>query len=784
MSNNQAPSATLFTARHRSIGQETVVADVVAAAGEAVSGAHSLLIGASGSGKTFALAAIRHQLLDSTAGRCVVSELTTPPATITSWPRFVAAVTRCLNNNPCVLDEGVSAARRVLLIDDFDDIFEALLTAPDVVTHKGSVSAPDMLWEWLKSPDTPHVVGTSRHAPASLFRAQAAVHRVFQHHHLGPLTSEQGQELIDKYLAALGHLHESHSEQRGVSSTDCAVVEHLLGSTAGIWAHLAHHVTMEPFGDLASRLRYVVAQHSAVVANDFARLSRHQRLLVCELALSDRPLHVAGLAAAMDVDQRSVGKTVSDLVELGWLERYSAKLVTTMDKRRSYYQLTNPMVRQVVRLQAGKVAELAQSAVFLSSWWDDNSVRHHPVVPLREYSDWATPTAAGRVGVSPAQSPSARVFDAAAIEFLGVVEDALAGLQGGNFDLFLGLPSAVQSAFELSAKGAGVPAGEVIQELRSAVHQQAVLLNPQDAVRYAAAWQVRAEAWVELCGQGGESGSAVQEARVWQVVWAARSQDFVGAAELVDALAVELGPQHPFTVCAQAGVANGRFSAGQCGAAAMLFEQVWQSSCAVFGDTHEVSLIVANNLAFSQLASNQISAAATSFERLHTMVTHTCGNDSGLTLLVGFNTCIALLLNDQVSAALALADAGARTCQQVFGPVHRDTLWSAHNRAQAHYVAGDIRSATSWLVQVLQLRLVTLSAPYAGGLATIAALEQCLAQSGVNDHVRLQLRQVYLGFCRTLGPGHPESVAVSEVLRTIETPSQLVVDLAETSSTV
>ena len=147
-------------------------------------------------------------------------------------------------------------------------------------------------------------------------------------------------------------------------------IAHLAGGQPRIWALLASALTVPGLGELIDLLMTQFDDLTPYYQEQLARLSPQQRLIVIELAGADRPINVADLAQRLEIDQRSLSKTVGELVERGWLAPSTSPLTAQLDRRRTYYELAEPLVRISFQLKETRGEPLRLIVEFLKHWFD------------------------------------------------------------------------------------------------------------------------------------------------------------------------------------------------------------------------------------------------------------------------------------------------------------------------------------------------------------------------------------------------------------------------------
>ena len=95
---------------------------------------------------------------------------------------------------------------------------------------------------------------------------------------------------------------------------------------------------------------------------------------MAELAEVDRPINVSELAERLEIDQRSLGKTMSELVDRGWAAPTTSPVTALLDKRRTYYELAEPLARLSFQIKESRGEPLRLIVEFLKHWFDPTDV--------------------------------------------------------------------------------------------------------------------------------------------------------------------------------------------------------------------------------------------------------------------------------------------------------------------------------------------------------------------------------------------------------------------------
>ena len=153
-----------------------------------------------------------------------------------------------------------------------------------------------------------------------------------------------------------------------------ATVAHLAGGQPRVWALLASGLTIDRLDDLVSALVERFDDLTPYYQQQLDRLSLNERRAVRALAAADGALTVAEVADRTGIDPRSLAKTVTDLRRRGWIVRRTGLLADMGDRRRSYYQLAEPLARLAFQLKEARGRPVALVVDFLKAWFDQESL--------------------------------------------------------------------------------------------------------------------------------------------------------------------------------------------------------------------------------------------------------------------------------------------------------------------------------------------------------------------------------------------------------------------------
>ena len=175
---------------------------------------------------------------------------------------------------------------------------------------------------------------------------------------LKAIADERGDKDVVAYLATNG------------GQARLQTITHLAGGQPRMWATLASALSVAGLDELIDLLLTRFDDLTPYYQEQLARLSGQQRLVVARLAEVDRPINVTELADRLDIDQRSLGKTLSDLVDRGWASPTTSPMTALLDQRRTYYELAEPLARLSFQVKESRGKPLRLVVEFVKSWFD------------------------------------------------------------------------------------------------------------------------------------------------------------------------------------------------------------------------------------------------------------------------------------------------------------------------------------------------------------------------------------------------------------------------------
>ncbi|MEI2774592.1 MAG: winged helix-turn-helix domain-containing protein [Tetrasphaera sp.] len=397
---------------------------------------------------------------------------------------------------------------------------------------------------------------------------------------LAPFTVEQAQQMLQALARARGEDDLANELTTPRMRARVEAIAHLAGGQPRMWAVVSEGLDLEihQLDRLVDLLLTRFDDLTPYYQERLARLAPQQRLVIIELAGADHPLHVAELARRLGIDQRSLGKTVTELNDAGWIAPVRTPITDMMDRRRTYYELSEPLLRIAFQIKDTRGEPLPMVIDFLKGWFDPNQLTQHrgsspdqdvylaqavdslQTDPLPHVSRWLSGLAAQRVP---------------ALGLLATIDDALHALNEGDADAFLALPVSLRTALETQLQASDVTA--TTSSLRAHIHTAAleeVGDTPTEEPSVDQEWIARAETLAALPGHTGLERL---------LGWLIHSWSFPEAKAVLYALTETLGPGHPVAFTARSNLAHATGQAGDPAAAVAGFEGLLHDAERVFG---------------------------------------------------------------------------------------------------------------------------------------------------------------------------------------------------------
>ena len=657
------------------------IMDRIRAAATTASQNHTLLIGPRGAGKTHLIALAYYRTLDliEFGHRLQVSWLPEDPWKVVSYRHLLAAVLDGLTPAPSGRDPIPTSEQQlesmlvdlahqhgpiVVLVENLDQILARL-------TDLGQ----QRLRHLLQSEEGLLLVATTTRLERDLSDQARPFYGFFTTTRLQPFSVTEAQQMLRALAVESGDHDLVDQLNSETTMARLRAIQHLAGGQPRMWTALASALTIDQLDKLVELFLTRFDDLTPYYQEQMGRLSPQQLQLVAELAEADHPVHVSELAERIGVDQRSLGKTVTELVDRGWITAVNTPVGYLLDRRRTYYELAEPLARISFQIKESRGRPLQLIVDFIKGWFDPKDLAAAHGDPANEYLELAVfdyeHDAVTRVVRQLRRLPESR---APALELLGTIDDALADLANRRADRFLRLPIAVRTALE---ERLGTPDSLIPDSisLRAEIHTAA--LNEVGNVPHPAlpSWRIRAE---DLVNQSHQPAALLVLAH-----WLASSWTFDEAEAVLKAAKQEVIPNSPTIQTAQSHLAAAYQSAGRLAPAIRLYEQALADRERILSPDHPDTLTSRNNLASAYQAAGRVDQAIPIYEQNLTDMQRVLGPHHPNTLTSRNNLASAYQAAGRVDQAIPIYEQNLTDRARILGPDHPETLTSRNNLAYA-----------------------------------------------------------------------------------------------------
>ena len=714
--------------------------DRVANLGTTPSPHHTLLVGPRGAGKTHIISLVYHRSkkLIAQGARFQIAWLPEDPWVIMSYRHMLSEILRSIhpkqrpqNRDEAELDAQLRAVIKesgsiLILAENFDQILDAL-----------GEQGQQKLRHLLQTGSNILIIGSTTRLDRNLSDHSHPFFGFFDTIRLTPFSPEEARKMLAT-LAIEGKDEKLRKrlEDDAALSRICAIA-HLADGQPRLWALLGSALTVEQLDHLTDLLLSRFDDLTPYYQEQLARLSPQQRLVIAELASADRPLAVKELAGRIGADQRSAAKTVSDLTDRGWLEPVSTIFANLLDRRRTYYELAEPLARLAFQIKESRGEPLPLIIDFLISWFDADQLRSsdksdYGQAALMEMEQDEVGGLVRRL----TSLPDSRI---PSLDLLGRVEDALAAISDGDAEPIMSLQSTLRQAIEHRAGPSLNIAPIRLELLESALEEVGDVPRQQSS----AEWVARAE---RLDREVHSSGS-----RLMLVRWLAASWRLDEAEAALDTILLEEDK-----LMGTDTVAHACLSAGLLDQAITLFEKNLADSERILGPDHPDTLTSRNNLARAYLSAGMLEQAINLHEQNLADIGRILGPDHPDILAARNNLARAYLSAGMLEQAIDLFEQNLADSERILGPDHPDTLTSRNNLASAYQNAGRLE-AIDLFEQNLTDTLRILGPDHPDTLTSRNNLASAYQNAGRLEAIDL-FEQNLTDTLRILGPDHPDTL--------------------------
>ncbi|MGK2349046.1 tetratricopeptide repeat protein [Actinomyces sp. W5033] len=729
----------LFVARERILARLT---ERVEELGSTTSPHHTLLVGPRGSGKTHLISLVAHRSRClAEAGQVMrIAWLPEDPWTIVSYGRLLSAILeRVLPEEPWsgVSEDELDARLRSSLLNNGPVLL--LMENVDQVLNAIGDLGQQRLRNLFQTESNILLIGSTTTLDRTLTDEAFPFFDFFSLIRLKPFSAEEAQTM----LATLAHESGDSALEERLKDRDALsrihTIAHLAGGQPRLWALLGSVLTVDQVDDITDLLLTRFDDLTPFYQERLARLSPQQRLIVAELASTNRALPVKEIAESVGTDQRSVAKSVRDLADLGWLAPVSTPFVHLLDRRRTYYELAEPMARLAFQIKENRGEPLKLIIEFLANWFDTDDLRS---AVDQKYAQAALMMIDQDETISLRRDlASLPITRRASLALLGQIVDALAAVEAEDAEPVMSLPTALRQVIEQRYRET-----HSVTDMQLLLFDQALKEVGDVPVKDTqAAWIARAE----------QLDARVQSptTRLMHVRWLAAGWQLEEAQAALGTLPP--GLEH---AQGQSALASAHASMGDPMEAIALYQQSISEHIQVLGADHPDTLTTRNNLASAVRDSGAPARAASMLEKLLEDMVRVLGADHPGTLTTRGNLASAVLDAGDPGRAAGMLEGLLKDHTRLLGPDHPDTLATRGNLASAVRAAGDPARAARMLSELLKDHTRVLGADYPDTLATRANLASAVLDAGDPARAAGLFSELLEDMVRLLGPDHPHTL--------------------------
>lgn len=753
----------LFVARQPTL--ERVVRRI-AEAESSMTRNHTLLVGPRGAGKTHLVALVAHRIRARIrdGAQLQLAWLAEDPWRITSYARLLFAITQALCKEGYAGPAG-TAVQRFATAEDYEQQLVAragergpivvVIENLDQVLGQIGRQGQQRLRHLLQDRRPLLLVATSTRLDRALSAQTAPLYGFFTTEHLEPFTVEQALEMLSRIAEESGDRELTEFMSSDTAKNRIKATAHLAGGQPRLWALFASGLTVAQIGDLVDMLLTRFDDLTPYYQERLARLAPQQRLVIAELADANGPLYVAQLAEKVGVTERSVGKTVSELQGLGWVREVRSPATALLDRRRTYYELAEPLARLAFQLKEAQGTPVRLVVEFIKAWFERRDLDRHTGGLAGRYINAAVRAIAGDpIGqlvrlLSGDGLPESRV---PAVRFAGEVDDALAALIEGQAELYLSLPSAVRMVIDENLDSSRIAATASTERLRL----QFELLGQLGFTdqKLAERWAKRGES---LVGNGDSENEGLQLVNLGEAY--TKAGQIQEARSAMDAAAARGMPLIAAEVACK--IAAGLEANGKLSEAKALYEQALKAHAGppIDADDSNHVLGIRNALASLRGELGDPAGAAADLRRVLDERLRRFGPDQHDTLATRQELAYWHAAAGQIDEAVVAYQELLADAIRAFGAQDRRTLATRGTLAYWQGEAGDLAEAVGTLEGLLEEDLRLLGPDHPDTFTTCNNLAMMHGYAGEPAKAVEQLQGLVADRERVLGVDHPETLA-------------------------
>jgi len=339
--------------------REPILADGVERISDAVATgrlAHVLYSGPRGAGKTHLVSLIHHRAkaLPGFGEAFTLSWLPEDPLEIYDFDSLMSSIEqhRTPGNAPLT----------VVIAENFDEILQVLGTDGQRRLRARIERDADLL-----------LVVTTTRLSSNLISQARPFYGFFDTIELRPFDVDEARVMLRRVAEISGETALMDRLGDPDVSARLAVVSQLTGGQPRSWALLSAGLTIDNVTDMLELLLAVFDNLTPYYQEQLKGLSGNETKIVLTLIKADHPMTVQELAKETGITPATVSSTVRRL-QPAWLEPRTGWLQKFVDKRRTYYQLVEPLARLAIQVKITRGEPMSLVIDFLTAWYSRNDL--------------------------------------------------------------------------------------------------------------------------------------------------------------------------------------------------------------------------------------------------------------------------------------------------------------------------------------------------------------------------------------------------------------------------
>jgi len=731
---------------------------------------HKLFVGPRGAGKTHLISLVYHRarkILESGIGPFQIAWLPEYLYTVGTLDDLLEEIIRALepkvdlelsagNFIDVILEAVEQNGPIVVLIENLDQVLDGI-----------GKSGQLQLRQLMENHRPFLLIATSTRLTDYLFSQAEPFYGFFDTTTLEQFSVDDAILMLKAIAGAENDLDLVARLNKPIARCRLAAISYLAGGQPRIWALLGTGLSADKVDSLVEALITRLDDLTPYYQEQLVRLSHNERRIVRALVESDKAMNVKAIAELIGTDQRSVGKTISELRKSGWIKPRKGRLTENTDQRITFYELAEPLARLAFQIKASHGRPIPLVVDFLTAWFDidelsvsaqDRATNEYlsvartfmstePTAILRHelltnsslevsgQSDGSTRLATDPTlnRYAPQNYPKVPELE----DMLATLAEGLSAYQGGNSWPLLELTPALTHLIEDRLESGTSPL--VLQLEVAAIANRRGIDKPEQ-------WLARAEK-ILLSAADDEKLSALLNILKWQVACTYQEAARLVADQVAEGLKTASTPQ----IRREAFQSAEKFiRSGDPNIADILIKSLQDfASIDELFDLSIAKTAILVRLGDFQLVSEMWEDTAVKLNEANHL-----NSQGALTFLArtqlslgNFNQAIELLKE-------TLAD-----CERILGPDHPDTLSSKNNLAVAYQESGDLQKAIELFEKTLADRELILGPDHPDTLSSKNNLAMAYKESGDLQKAIELLKVTLAGSERILGPDHPNTLS-------------------------